>query len=79
MTASWTTLAVIFSTLFISARVNGQAASTPANTGFHWLAFPDIAKFKVLGLHWFDQNSPKLWRMPAREMNSLPKGRMVKN
>lgn len=49
-------------------------ANSSTNTGLHWLSFPDNAKFKVLGLHWFGQNSPKLWRMPAKEMPSLPKG-----
>lgn len=39
-----------------------------------WLPFPDSAKFKVLGLWWFDQNKPNLWRMPKAQFDSLPKG-----
>lgn len=38
------------------------------------LPFPDSAKFKVLGLWWFDQNKPNLWRMPKAQFDSLPKG-----
>ena len=41
---------------------------------FSWLPFPDNARFKVLGLHWFAENSPKLWRMPAAQVESLPRG-----
>lgn len=41
---------------------------------FSWLPFPDNARFKVLGLHWFDENNPKLWRMPAGQMDDLPRG-----
>jgi lysophospholipase L1-like esterase len=39
-----------------------------------WLPFPDAAKFKVLGLWWFEENKPQLWRMPAGQFDSLPKG-----
>lgn len=39
-----------------------------------WLPFPDPAKFKVLGLWWFEQNQPKLWRMPGTEFDTLPRG-----
>jgi len=39
-----------------------------------WFPFPDSARFKVLGLHWFDENKPKLWRMPAGIFDSLPSG-----
>jgi lysophospholipase L1-like esterase len=73
MKTSCTTLAVIVPALFISAGVNGQGTTSSANTGFQWFAFPDSAKFKVLGLYWFDQNKPNLWRMPAKDMDSLPK------
>jgi hypothetical protein len=45
-----------------------------AKITFFWLPFPDAARFKVLGLHWFDENNPKLWRMPAGQMADLPKG-----
>lgn len=41
---------------------------------FEWLPFPDNTKFKVLGLHWFAENSPRLWRMPKGRFDSLPKG-----
>lgn len=74
MKTSWTTLAAIVLALFISAGVNSQGTTSPAISGFQWFAFPDSAKFKVLGLHWFDQNYEKLWRMPAKVMDSLPKG-----
>jgi hypothetical protein len=49
-------------------------AVKPAKLDCAWLPFPDSAKFKVLGLRWFEQNQPKLWRMPAAEFDSLPKG-----
>jgi len=74
MKTSWTTLAAIVLALFISAGVNSQGTTSPAISGFQWFAFPDNAKFKVLGLYWFDQNKPNLWRMPAKDMGSLPKG-----
>ena len=74
MKTSCTTLAVIVSALLISARVSGHDTTSPANTGFQWFAFPDSKKFKVLGLYWFDRNSPNLWRMPAKDIDSLPKG-----
>lgn len=65
-------------TLFVlGPQVTGAmagAAEPPANTGIRRLEFPDNTKFNVLGLHWFDQNEPKLWRMPASRMESLPKG-----
>jgi hypothetical protein len=41
---------------------------------FNWLPFPDNARFKVLGLYWFEENNPKLWRMPAGQFDALPKG-----
>lgn len=74
MKTSCTTYVLIASALLISAEVNGQGAPPPANTGFQWLAFPDSTRFKVLGLYWFDQNKPNFWRMPAKDMGSLPKG-----
>ena len=49
-------------------------AVKPPKLDCAWLPFPDSAKFKVLGLWWFDQNQPKLWRMPAAQFGSLPKG-----
>lgn len=39
-----------------------------------WLPFPDNTKFKVLGLHWFEENQPQLWRMPKGPFDSLPNG-----
>lgn len=42
-----------------------------------WLPFPDDAKFKLLGLPWFKENSPKLWRMPKGRFDALTTG--VKN
>jgi lysophospholipase L1-like esterase len=68
------TFAVVVATLLISAGVNGRGETSPAKGEIHWLAFPDNTKFKVLGLYWFNQNKPKLWRMPAMDMASLPKG-----
>ena len=50
----------------------GAAAKEPIP--FEWLPFPDTAKFKVLGLRWFEQNQPKLWRMPKAQFSTLPKG-----
>lgn len=39
-----------------------------------WMPFPDKSKFKVSGLYWFDENSPKLLRMPVGQLKSLPGG-----
>jgi hypothetical protein len=67
-----------------AARANQVAAPEPAGEDSEagkqakldctWLPFPDSAKFKVLGLWWFDQNKPKFWRMPEAQFDSLPKG-----
>lgn len=50
------------------------AGEKKAKIAFSWLPFPDATRFEVLGLHWFDENKPKLWRMPAGQMAGLPKG-----
>ncbi len=50
------------------------AAVKPPKLDCDWLPFPDTAKFKVLGLHWFDDNQPNLYRMPKAQFESLPKG-----
>src|SRR6478735_5641793 len=60
--------------LVVPAGASGQETIARTKAQFQWLAFPDSAKFKVLGLHWFDGNEAKLWRMPAKEMDLLPKG-----
>ena len=59
---------------WLAAGVVTQAASSPGRSVLGWHAFPDPAKFRVLGLPWFEENKPKLWRMPAHAMGSLPKG-----
>lgn len=41
---------------------------------FQWLPFPDDARFKVLGLPWFKENNPKMWRMPKDRYDDLPSG-----
>jgi hypothetical protein len=73
MNTSLTSLTLFVLGLLVTGAM-ASAAEPPANAGIRWLAFPDNTKFKVLGLHWFDQNEPKLWRMPASRMESLPKG-----
>jgi len=55
------------------AEAEGQVVK-PAKLDCAWLPFPDNARFKVFGLHWFEENQPKLWRMPAGQINSLPRG-----
>jgi hypothetical protein len=50
------------------------AAVKPAKLDCDWLPFPDTARFKVLGLYWFDDNKPNLYRMPKAQFDSLPKG-----
>ena len=50
------------------------AAESKAKVPFNWLPFPDKARFKVLGLYWFEENNPKLWRMPAGQFDALPAG-----
>jgi hypothetical protein len=55
----------------------GEEASeavAPTKLDCAWLPFPDSAKFKVLGLWWFDEDKPNLWRMPKAQFDSLPKG-----
>ena len=55
------------------AEEEAQAAK-PAKLDCAWLPFPDNARFKVLGLHWFEQDQPRLWRMPAEQFDTLPRG-----
>lgn len=57
----------------------GQATGPESdNDGtFQWVPFPDESRFKLLGLHWYRENRPKLWRMPESRYNELPNG--VKN
>jgi hypothetical protein len=55
------------------AEEEGQAVK-PAKLDCAWLPFPDNARFKVLGLYWFEENKPKLWRMPVGQFDTLPKG-----
>jgi hypothetical protein len=50
------------------------APAPDAQIAFNWLAFPDSTKFKVLGLYWFDENKPQLWRLPKAQYDELPKG-----
>lgn len=69
--ATW---AAVILALGATAGLKSQGGISTTNVGFQWFSFPDNAKFKVLGLHWFAENSPKLWRMPTREMDALPKG-----
>src|ERR1035437_5620685 len=54
--------------------VEDSVAVKQAKLDCTWLPFPDSAKFKVLGLWWFDQNKSNFWRMPAAQFDSLPKG-----
>lgn len=51
-----------------------SAPAKPPKLDCAWLPFPDTAKFKVLGLWWFDENKPNFWRMPKSQFDSLPKG-----
>jgi len=41
---------------------------------YAWYAFPDADRFAVLGLHWFKDNQPLLWRLPKTGFDHLPKG-----
>jgi GDSL-like Lipase/Acylhydrolase family/N-terminus of Esterase_SGNH_hydro-type len=49
-------------------------AEKKEKVAFSWLPFPDSARFRVLGLYWFAENNPKLWRMPVGQFETLPKG-----
>ena len=51
-----------------------SAPEEKAPVVFNWITFPDNTRFKVLGLHWFEENKPKLWRMPVEGFDALPKG-----
>lgn len=62
-------LPVLALLLFVN---NATGQQTKAQV--EWHAFPDSEKFQVLGLPWFGENEGKFWRMPAKEMHSLPKG-----
>lgn len=57
-----------------SQPVASETAETKPRLDVGWLPFPDPARFGVLGLHWFDANKPKLWRVPADVFDSLPSG-----
>jgi lysophospholipase L1-like esterase len=59
---------------FVVDGASGQEAAAGTETESQWLAFPESVKFKVLGLPWFDENKPNLWRMPVKEMAALPMG-----
>jgi lysophospholipase L1-like esterase len=52
----------------------GAEGTNKAKIEFTWLAFPDSTKFKVLGLHWFEENQPTMWRMPRGQFDALPNG-----
>lgn len=52
----------------------GQSAKPDANAGICWHGFPDDAKFQVLGLHWFEGNESRLWRLSANGLSGLPMG-----
>lgn len=52
----------------------GADATNKTKVPFTWMAFPDNAKFKVLGLYWFEENQPALWRMPKAQFDTLPNG-----
>jgi hypothetical protein len=58
--------------------LTAAAAQTSAPAAEHgelqWQTFPDSAKFRVLGLHWAEENAPQLWRLPAQAMGAMPKG-----
>ncbi|MBM3852477.1 MAG: hypothetical protein FJ399_04905 [Verrucomicrobia bacterium] len=60
------------------AALTGAAAQPPAlaaeRGALQWQTFPDAAKFRVLGLHWVEENAPHLWRLPAQAMGAMPKG-----
>lgn len=71
---SVTSLAVPLLTGLVATGTMLPGRAAPAAEGLQWHAFPDNAKFQVLGLPWFAENQPKLWRMPAKEMASLSKG-----
>ena len=49
-------------------------AGPDSKNAFNWLSFPDNTRFKLLGLYWFDENKPQLWRMPKGQFDGLPKG-----
>jgi hypothetical protein len=60
--------------LLAGSSAAGQDGATDAKRQYEWVTFIDKEKMKVLGMHWCDENESQLWRMPAKQMNSLPKG-----
>jgi len=68
-------IALLYIGLALVAGVTrGQDRAAQKTAEIEWLPFPDSAKFSVLGIHWFDENQPQFWRMPAKQMTLLPKG-----
>ncbi len=60
-----------------SSKTTAQPAAKPqpkSDLDLQWTPFPDTTKFEVLGLYWFDENAPKLWRMPAAKFDKLTSG-----
>ncbi len=58
-----------------TAADDSQSSQNPAKKiVFTWHDFPNDARFKVLGLHWFDVNRPLMWRLPKIALEGLPKG-----
>lgn len=60
--------------LGMATAVHAQGRIAHADAAFQWVAFPDSAKFKVLGLPWIEENGTRLWRVPAQDIETLPKG-----
>jgi lysophospholipase L1-like esterase len=56
------------------ASVVSRGESPRPAVSLTWHAFPDASRFVVLGLPWFPENQPKLWRLPASQMRSFPRG-----
>lgn len=79
MRSLWLVLTAACVSLGLLAPAGAQSTQAEATSrlNLEWTPFPDETRFEVLGLHWFKQNAPRLWRMPASEFDLLTSG--VKN
>ena len=55
-------------------QVPSRGETPPAGGKLQWYPFPETTQVRVLGLPWFPENQPKLWRLPAAEMQGFPRG-----